>query len=598
MFFERLVVVLGIIAAASGCSNIIVSPGASTDSSSMVAYNADSGTLYGSLYHYPAADHEVGTMRDVYDWDTGAYLGKIPEARHTYNVVGNINEKGLIIGETTYGGVEVLQHQSAAKIDYGSLIWITLQRAATAREAIETIGALMAEFGYASEGESFSIADQTEAWVMEIIGKGEYELGAVWVAQKLPDGAVCAHANQARITTFPLDDPENCLYSKDVISFAQQIGLYPTTASDEDFSFSDVYDAVTFSGARFCEARVWTFFGSLMGEEWAAQYEDYAQGYNLTNRMPLFVEPPSGKKVSLMDTMAYMRSHFEETSLDMLGEQFSDVGATTGNIFRAHPLTWSSSLNPDGSSSETANTYLNERPIATPQTGWNFVAQSRQWMPTALSGLIWFGVDDSGTTVRVPVYGSATKVPETFAGQGAQDGVTPPMMKFNMQSAFYVFNLVANWAYSRWDLIYPDIANAVDQWETTFISQVAEIDKEALVIATDKSMDDAIQHVTDFSVKAGNALVTRWGEFFGELFVKYRDGYVVTPNPDSTACGCNAVSAGYPSAWYDRIVKDTGDHYYYPNEDAQLKQQTQAGTKVPADAKLRPVSKVGLLSRR
>ena len=426
---------------------------------------------------------------------------------------------------------------------------------------------------------------------MEIIGKGEFELGAVWVARKVPDGAVTAHANQARITTFPLDDPETCLYSKDVISFARQIGLYPALARDEDFSFSDVYDAVTFSGARFCEARVWSFFGSVMGEEWANQYLDYAQGYNLTNRMPLWVEPPS--KVSLTDTMNYMRSHYENTPLDMSGSEFSDVGATTNNIFRTHPLTWESNVNPDGDTiSETPNTYLHERPIATPQTGWNYVAQSRRWMPNALSGLIWFGVDDSGTTVRLPVYGSATKVPEAFAGKGAQDGVTPPMMEFSMDSAFYAFNLVANWAYSRWDLIYPDVAAAVNELEARYIREIADLDAKALLKVENEGMDAAIQYVTDYSVATGNALVAQWGKFFGQLFVKYRDGYVIKPDSDAKSCGCNAASAGYPTAWYDRIVRDTKDHYYEPSESQALHASRQV------DEKLRPISKVDLLARR
>jgi dipeptidase len=285
---NRVTSILSVVTLVDSCSNIIISPGASTDSSSIVSYNADSAGLYGSLYHYPAADYPKDALRDIYDWDTGVYLGQINEVSHTYNVVGNMNEFGLVIGETTFGGVSSLQSQAGAKIDYGSLIWVTLQRAKTAREAIQTISDLMAEYGYASEGESFSIADPHEAWIMELIGKGDYEKGAVWVARKIPEGYVTAHANQARITTFPLNDPENCRYSSDVISFARKIGLYEGT--DENFSFSDVYDAVTFSGARYCDARVWSFFGDLLGQDWADQYLDYAMGYNLTNRMPLWVK--------------------------------------------------------------------------------------------------------------------------------------------------------------------------------------------------------------------------------------------------------------------------------------------------------------------
>jgi dipeptidase len=569
------------------CSNIIVSPGASVDSSSLLAYNADAGSLYGSLYHYPAADHAVTDMRDIYDWDSGRYLGQIKEAARTYNVVGNINEYGLSIGETTYGGIAALQSQPDAKIDYGSLIWVTLQRATNAREAIRTMGELMKTYGYASEGESFSIIDPHEAWVMEIIGKGSYELGAVWVAMKIPDGSVCAHANQARITTFPLHDPESCIYAEDTISFAKKIGLYPKDAADKDFSFSDVYDPVTFTGARFCEARVWSFFSSIMGEDWSQQYLDYAQGTNLTNRMPLFVQPQS--KISLSDTMDYMRNHFEKTALDMSGQEFSDVGAAAEGVpVRAHPLTWTSSVNPDGSiSSDSQNNYVHERPIATQQTGWNFVAQSRRWMPRELSGLLWFGVDDSATTVRFPIYGCSLKVPASFAGKGPQDGVVSPMMTFSLDSAFYVFNLLANWAYTRWSLIYPEVYQQILARETAFIEQVYRIDKEALQIYESKGAAAASEYVTAFAVAAGDSLTKEWFAYFGELFVKYRDGYLVTAEPSNTQCGCKAESSPYPQEWLDRIVKDTGSHYYIPPEASSIR-----------DAQFKPRSKIELLQRR
>jgi dipeptidase len=401
------------------CTDIIVSPGASKDGSSIISYNQDTVSLYGSLYHYPAADHPAGTMRDVYDWDSGRYLGQIEEAAHTYNVVGNVNEYGVIIGETTYGGLLALEEQDGAIMDYGSLIWVALQRSRTAREAIQTISDLMSRYGYASEGESFSIGDQSETWVMEIIGKGNYEKGAVWVAQRVPDGYICAHANQARIRTFALNDPENSLYSSDVISFARKIGVYPADARDEDFSFSDTYDAVTFEGARFCDARVWSVFSTVMGSDWSNQYLDYAQGKNLTNRMPLFVKPPNDAKISVVDVMDYMRSHYENTGLDMSGTLFPDVGAMIQSPYRAHPLTWSSTIEPDGVTvGDTPIDYVHERPIGTPQTGWNSVAQSRKWMPREFAALLWFGVDDSSTTVRFPIYGSATRVPENFAGKG------------------------------------------------------------------------------------------------------------------------------------------------------------------------------------
>lgn len=427
--------------------------------------------------------------------------------------------------------------------------------------------------------------------IMEIIGKGNYETGAVWVARKVPDGYICAHANQARIQTFPLDDPENCLYSADVITFAKKIGLYPEDGADADFSFSDTYDPVTFSGARACDARVWSVFGAVMGEEWAAQYQDYALGYNLTNRMPLWVKPSA--KLSAADTMQLMRSHYEGTALDMAGLEFSDVGAYTQNVYRAHPLGWSSKVNPDGSVGETANSYTHERPIATPQTGWNFVAQSRSWLPRELSGLLWFGVDDSSTTVHFPVYGSATRVSSNFYGQGPQDGVVPPMMTFNMESAFYAFNLVANWAYTRWDLIYPEIYSTIIAKESQYISEVADLDKAAVSIAQSRGIDAAIEYVTSYSERTGNALVKDWNTLFGQLFVKYRDGYIVTANADSKACGCTAASAGYPQDWYDRIVTDTGAHYAVVSS---AESKPSYGAK--KNPKLAPVDKMALLARR
>jgi dipeptidase len=313
--------------------------------------------------------------------------------------------------------------------------------------------------------------------------------------------------------------------------------------------------------------------------------------------MPLFVKPNA--KVSLMDTMQFMRSHYENTPLDMSGQEFSDVGAYTYSIYRTHPLTWSSTVQPDGATGSQPLSYFNERPIATPQTGWNFVAQSRKWMPKEISGLIWFGVDDSGTTVRFPVYGSATKVSPAFLGKGPQDGVTPPMMDFNLQSAFYVFNLLANWAYARWDLIYPEVLQTIVAKESEFIGQIQQVDKKALEILEEKrgspdGMAQAVDYVTNYSVNAGNKLVNDWFQYFGKLFVKYREGYVITANTENHACGCAPKAAGYPQSWYDRIVKDTGSHYL-SMDDASVQSKNpklakKYGAVQPAD-KIRIVSK-------
>eukprot|EP00607_Mallomonas_marina_P007607 CAMPEP_0182419942 /NCGR_PEP_ID=MMETSP1167-20130531/4327_1 /TAXON_ID=2988 /ORGANISM="Mallomonas Sp, Strain CCMP3275" /LENGTH=581 /DNA_ID=CAMNT_0024595177 /DNA_START=97 /DNA_END=1842 /DNA_ORIENTATION=- len=544
-------IVLFLIGFAEGCTNLLVTRGASEDGSNIIAYNADSPLLYGSLYHYPKKDYHLSSMRKTYDWDSGVYLGEIQEVSHTYNVVGNINEFGLIIGETTFGGLAPLQHQDGAKVDYGSLIWLTLQRSKTARDAIKTMNELVTNYGYYSGGESFSIADNDEMWILEMIGKGNYEKGAVWVAVRLPDGVIASHANQARIRQFPQNDPENCLFSHDVVSFARSVKLYD--GSDEDFSFSDTYDPLTFIGVRYGEARVWSLFGAIMGEEWMAKHQSYAEAKDLSSRMPLYVTPP--KKLSLADVSALMRNHYEGTSLDMSGSVFKDVGAAFANIpYRARPMTWMSG----------DKEYFNERSVSIQQTGWNFIAQSRAHVPTPISGLLWFGVDDSGTTVRFPVYGCATEVSSAYAGSGAQDGVTPPMMTFNMKTAFYAFNVVANFAYSRWGAIYPDLLAHITTYEKKLSELVKKVEMRAISLMETDGESAVVSLVTDFSKAQGDELVMYWNTVFGELFVKYRDGYKITANTNQRSCGCTADNLGYTSEWYDEIAQCTGDHYLVP----------------------------------
>ena len=541
--------------AINACTNLLCSKGASKEGANTIAYNADAPNFYTTIYHYPAGQHDNGTMRPMWTWDYGTYLGEIPEASETYNVVGNVNEYGLIITESTFGGLmELACSRNTGLIDYGSLEYVTLQRAKTAREAISVMTDLVTEYGYASTGESFSIADPNELWYMELIGKGRYEKGAVWVARRVPDGYVTGHANQARITTFPRDDPENCLYSKDVVSFARDIGLYD--GNDEEFSFSDIYDPVTFDGARMCEARVWSFFSHVMGKEWSDQYLDYAQGYNLTNRMPLWVKPSF--QLSTEEIMQAMRNHYEGTALDNTGHLFPDVGA--GSFYepiRNHPSTWSSPSNP-------GKVYFNERTIAQSPTGWNIVCQSRPNVPRQMAALLWFGIDDSSTSVHFPLYGSVTRIPSGWAGPGPQDGATPPMMEFSLQSAFYVFNLVSNWAYSRWDAIYPDVLEMILKKEAAYRELVANMDSEVKPLLEAGESDKAIEKMTHFSVTLGDQLLVDWFAFFGQLFVKYRDGYVTTAAPNVPVCGCNTASLGYSGEWYDRIVEDTGDLYMIP----------------------------------
>lgn len=495
---------------ANSCTNFLITKGASADGSTMISYAADSHVLYGELYFYPAMDWAAGTMLDVYEWDTGKFLGKIPQVAHTYNVVGNMNEFQVAIGETTYGGLEQLWHQKGAIMDYGSLMYIALQRSKTAREAIKVIGDLMAKYGYYSEGESFSIADANEVWIMEIIGKGQGEKGAVWVARKIPDGYICGHANQARITTFPLDDPENCLYADDVISFAKRKGLYE--GKDKDFSFSDVYAPVDFGGARFCEIRVWSMFKDVNDD--MMKYFDYVKGNvshkkehkkntpitknnYASNRMPLWIKPD--KKITLHQMMNFMRDHLEDTELDMR----KDIGAGPFELpYRWRHLTWEA----QDEKGET-HTYCNERATSTQQTGFSFVAQSRSWIPNEIGGIIWFSVDDAASTVYTPIYTSSTKVPESYAvGNGK-------IMEWSDDAAFWVFNQVSNFAYTRYNLIHPEIAEVQQDLEANFIKKIKAIDAGAeQLYKNDKDM--AIEFITDFSVNNANALVENWKKMY------------------------------------------------------------------------------------
>ena len=402
----------------NACTNFIITKGASADGSVMITYSADSHTLYSELYFRPAMDYPAGTMVDVIEWDTGKKLGAIPQVPHTYSVIGNMNEFQVSVGETTYGGREELGSQPGAIVDYGTLIYFSLQRAKTAREVIRVFGELVSMYGYASSGESFSISDPNEAWILEMIGKGKSEKGAVWVAMRIPDGYVSGHANHPRITQFPMNDPENCIYAPDVISFARKMGYF--SGEDKEFSFSDTYAPLDFGGARFCEARVWAMFNRINSN--MGQYQDYAMGviekgkYDYpTNRMPLWIKPD--KKLSVHDVMELMRDHYEGTKMDMN----NDIGAGPFACpIRWRPMTWQ--VDSVG--------YVHERATSTMQTGFVFVSQSRSWLPDWIGGIHWFGVDDTYTTVFAPMYCGMTKVPESFAeGNGS-------MLQYSPTSAF------------------------------------------------------------------------------------------------------------------------------------------------------------------
>ncbi|HEX2937189.1 MAG TPA: C69 family dipeptidase [Bacteroidales bacterium] len=532
-----LFLVLGEYQSAFACTNYIVTRGASADGSVMITYAADSHTLYGELYYRPAKDYPKGALLEITEWDTGKPLGKIKQVPHTYSVIGNMNEHQLAIGETTFGGKPELQDTTGI-IDYGSLIYITLQRAKTAREAIKIIGELTDEYGYCSEGESFSIADKNEAWILEIIGKGPGNKGALWVAARIPDGYVSGHANQARIQTFPLNDPENCLYAKDVISFARTKGWFK--GEDKEFSFSDTYAPVDFSGARFCEIRVWSMFNKVNSD--MAQYWDYATGHNLTKRMPLFIKPD--RKITVSDMMGFMRDHLEGTELDMS----KDFGAGPfGLPYRWRPLTWESD----------SVTYCNERATATQQTGFSFVAQSRSWLPDPVGGILWFGVDDAASSVYTPMYCGMNKIPQPFA-EGNGD-----MLTYSESSAFWAFNFVANFCYLRYNVMIEDVKKVQHEMESKFIKETAEVDKTAsALLKTDRSK--AIAYLTGYSVKAGNSTFNRWKELGHYLLIKYIDGNIKKEKDGKFLYnGYNQAAAplqpGYPENWKRKVAEDTGD---------------------------------------
>ena len=556
---------------AQACTNFLITPGASVDGSSMISYAADSHVLYGELYHYPAADYPEGAMREIVEWDTGRYVGRIPEVSHTYNVVGNMNEWQLAIAETTYGGLEGLENPEGL-IDYGSLIYITLQRSKTAREAIKTMAELVANYGYISSGESFSIADPNEVWIMELIGKGQ-EKGAVWVALRIPDGYVSGHANQARITTFPLANKQNknsitsknidkllknpnidCVYAEDVISFAKKNNLY--AGPDGQFSFSDVYAPVDFSGARACEIRVWAMFNQVV--DGMDQYWDYATGRNInrakpyvkgeaqtpenfpTNRMPLWVKP--NEKVSVLDMMAFMRDHLEGTELDMT----QDVGAGPFHCpYRSRPMGWEI----DGVE------YVHERATATQQTGFSFVAQCRTTPINNIGGIIWFGVDDAASTVYCPMYTCMTEIPLCFReGNGG-------IMEYSETAAFWIFNQVTNWAYTKYEYIHPEIAEKQAAYEQGWVDGIAKVDERATELYQEDPAK-AVEYLTRFSSKEAEKLTADWREFYKYLFVKYMDFNIkeAQPTPKSYKYYAPKVQQPkYSEEYYRAIIEQTGD---------------------------------------
>jgi len=516
--------VLGDSRSAAPCTNFLITKGASADGSVMITYAADAHDFYGQLSFIPAGAHAPGAMRDVIEWDTGEYLGQIRQAPVTYSVVGNMNSHQVAVGETTFGGREELA--GSGLVDYGSLMFVALERATTAREAIGVMAEVVAEYGYASSGESLSISDPDEAWILEIIGKGEGDPGAVWVARRVPDGYISAHANQSRIRQFPLDDPGSCLYSPDVISFARERGYFQ--GPDSSFSFADAYAPLTFGGLRFCEARVWCMFNRAAPSLDISP--DWVGGDGDAEPLPLWVKPD--RKLGVRDVMRLMRDHFEGTPFDMT----TDVGAGPYHLpYRWRPMTWKV----DGVE------YLFERAVSTQQTGFSFVAQSRSWLPDEIGGVFWFGVDDTASTVYFPVYCSVREVPAAFAaGNGS-------LLDFTWDAAFWVFNWVSNFSYLRYEDMIRDVQAVQQELEGRFLAEQPEVEAAALALH-ERSPRLAVDYLTDYSVRLGGEVHRRWRSLGEQLLVKYLDGNVKTPTGEVT-------HPGYPEDWYRRVAAEEGE---------------------------------------
>ena len=533
-FFKLVALVgafIGSVQMADACTNFIVTRGASADGSNMVTYAADSHGLYGVLYRYvPGA---FTAMMDVTEWDTGRYIGQIAQAQTTYRTLGNSHEHSLFITETTFGGRPELEDPNGG-IDYGSLIYITLQRAKTAREAIDIIVELANTYGYCSSGESFSLVDQQEAWIMELIGKGPNDKGIVWVARRIPDGYVSAHANQARITTFPWNDPENCLYAEDVAEVARKNGWY--RGKDKDFSFADAYAPLDFGAMRGCEARVWAFFRTVADN--MDQYEDYAMGHNPANRMPLWVKPT--EKVTVKTLMDCMRDHYEGTKMDMT----TDIGAGGEECpYRWRPMYFTV----DGVE------YCNERATATQQTGFWLVGQAR---PEKV-GILWFGTDDAATSPLTPIYVNSTEVPECLReGNGS-------MLEYSDTAMFWVTNRIAQFAYLRYNIIGKHVRSEVDKWENEMIARVNDIDAQ---IAAAECACEKAKIATEFSVSTAQTLFQKWDNLDKYLMVKYIDGNVKGEDENGFIDNGNGKDIpgkisqpGYTERWKRAVAADKGE---------------------------------------
>ena len=521
---------------AMACTNYIVGKKASVDGSVMCTYSADDYGMFQPLCHFPAGKHPKGTMRDIRDWDSNEYHGQIPEAEETYNVVGNINEWQVTIGETTFGGREEMV-DSTGTLDYGSLIYIALQRSKTAREAIKVMTTLAETYGYNSEGETFTICDPEEAWIMEMMGCGAGSKGVVWVALRVPDDAICAHANQSRIRTFNVKDKANCMASKNVVKFAREKGWY--SGKDADFSFCDTYAAPDFGGRRFCEARVWTFFNKYC--DYMDRYVGYASGeVDGAEPMPLWIVP--NRKLSVKDLEMAMRDHYEGTPFALDG----DIGGGIWEMpYRPTPL----KFEVDG------KTYFNERPVSTQQSGFVYVSQMRSWLPREIGGVLWFGNDDANMVSYNPVYCSATRIPNCFNTPGAD------AIHFSMDNAFWVCKWVSNMVYPRYAQMFVSLEAVRDSLDNSWLANQAAVEAKAAELMTQQGSEAAVKYLNDYSCQKGDEMIARWRQLATYLIVKYNDMVVKKENADGTfqlskhGIGERPVRPGYPKRYAKELVK-------------------------------------------
>ena len=541
------VAMMGSVSEAEACTNFIVGKKASVDGSVMCSYSADDYGMFQNLCHFPAGKHAKGEMRKIYDWDTNKYHGEIPEAAETYNVIGNINEWQVTIGETTYGGREEMV-DSTGIMDYGSLIYVALQRSKSAREAIKVMTTLANTYGYNSEGETFTICDPNEAWIMEMMGKGAGSKGAVWVALRIPDDAICAHANQSRIGKFNMKDKKNVMYAKDVVSFARSKGWFK--GKDADFSWKMAYAKPDFSGRRFCDARAWAMLNHFYD---MSPYLDWALGKNPDAQdMPLWVVP--NKKVSVKDVENVMRDHYEGTPLSVADG--SDIGGGIWEMpYRPTPLMYKV----DGKQ------YFNERPVSTQQSGFVFVSQMRSWLPREIGGVFWFANDDANMAAFTPVYCSMTERPECYNTPGAD------ALHFSKKNAYWVCNMTSNMVYPRYSLMFPTLKEVRDSLDNSYFAAQAGVEKKAQELYA-QNPQAAVKYLNDYSVEKAQQMLARWNQLFEFMVVKYNDMIIKPTDKNGTfkktpyGLGATPVRPGYPEKFAKQLVKQSGDKFLVPEE--------------------------------